>query len=129
MLCSQGILDKYLKISLLTRKIYAIILSWKSISAKIYCFSRLDNNCTLSFFFFFCSTRWGWQDSRSRFCRHFKCHYRKSSRGQTDHVVLSNSNKVRHMNVQILNTVEHPWMCDHLLLATTAHKWLFIQNT
>ena len=26
MLCSQGILDKYLKISLLTRKIYAIIL-------------------------------------------------------------------------------------------------------
>ena len=53
MLCSQGILDKYLKISLLTRKIYAIILSWKNISAKIYCFSRLDNNCTLSFFFFF----------------------------------------------------------------------------
>ena len=57
MLCSQGILDKYLKISLLTRKIYAIILSWKNISAKIYCFSRLDNNiiapCHFFFFFFF----------------------------------------------------------------------------
>ena len=53
MLSSQGILDKYLKISLLTRKLYAIILSWKNISAKIYYFSFIDNNCTLSFFFFF----------------------------------------------------------------------------
>ena len=129
MLSSQGILDKYLKISLLTRKLYAIILSWKNISAKIYYFSFIDNNCTLSFFFFFCSIRWGWQDSGSRFCRHFKCHYRKSSRGQTDHVVLSNSNKVLYMNIQILNTVEPPGMNDHLLLAITAHKWSWLSKT
>ena len=37
--CSQGVLDKCLKMILLTRKIYAIILLWRNISAKMYRFS------------------------------------------------------------------------------------------
>ena len=54
LLCSQGILEKCLKIILLTRKICAIILLWKNILEQLkFTVSVRDNNYTLSFFFSF----------------------------------------------------------------------------